>query len=56
MFGDRAGDCAISNIGESGSVPLGAESNDAGGVADGSHTMDQSCTVLPEDSWVREWG
>ena len=40
-------------VGESGSVSLGAESNDAVGVADGSHTSHQSCLVLPGDSGVR---
>ena len=53
VFGDRRGDSAISNIGQSGSVPLGAEPHDSGGVADGSHTSDQSCLVQPGDSWVR---
>ena len=47
---------AISNIGQSGSVPLGAEPPDPGGVADGGHTSDQSCLVQPGDSGVRGRG
>lgn len=53
VFEDRWAAFAISNIGEPGSVLLGAESHDAEGVADGSHTSQQSCMVLPGDSGVR---